>query len=125
MDEQTVERALVAVEAIPPGRVISYGDLAGLVGITARQAGAIMRRHGHGLPWWRVTNSYGDLPRHLTTDAAPHWAEEGIAWKPNERGCRIAAYRADLVELARIVDRWQPPPDDDESGKILGEHATD
>lgn len=103
MDELVIERALRAIEAIPPGRVISYGDLAGLVGITARQAGSLLARHGHGTPWWRVVNAAGELPVHLRDEAAGHWAREGITTRPNG-ACRISCHRADLVALARIVD---------------------
>jgi methylated-DNA-protein-cysteine methyltransferase-like protein len=99
-----VERVLRAVEQVPAGRVVSYGDLAGLVGTGPRHVGAIMRDRGSGVTWWRVTNAAGDLPRHLRERARAPWAEEGIAWKPNGRGCRIAEHRCDLVALA---DRWE------------------
>ncbi|MEZ5096954.1 MAG: hypothetical protein R2731_13125 [Nocardioides sp.] len=36
---------------------------------------------------------------------APRWAEEGITWKPNGLGCRIADFRADLARLADDYDR--------------------
>jgi methylated-DNA-protein-cysteine methyltransferase-like protein len=104
VDERTVERVLRAVEQVPAGRVVSYGDLAGLVGTGPRHVGAIMREHGSGVAWWRVTSSSGDLPRHLRERARAHWAEEGIAWKPNGLGCRIADHRCDLVQLA---DEWE------------------
>lgn len=104
MDDRVVELVLRAVEQVPRGRVVSYGDIAGLVGTGPRHVGSIMSRHGSGVTWWRVTNAYGDLPLHLVDTARGHWAEEGIGWKPNGRGCRIADHRADLVELA---DAWE------------------
>ena len=94
------ELVLRAAELVPPGRVASYGDLAELVGTSPRHVGQVMARHGSGVPWWRVTSSYGDLPPHLREEAAVHWAAEGITWKPNRLGCRIAEFRADLVALA-------------------------
>lgn len=103
VDSVTVERALRAVEAIPAGRVISYGDLAGLVAITARQAGALLARYGQGVPWWRVTNAAGQLPLGLRAEAQRRWAEEGITWTPGG-ACRIERHRADLVQLAGWVD---------------------
>ncbi len=100
MDEQVVERVLRAVEQIPCGRVASYGDLAGLVGVGPRLVGRVMSLYGSNVTWWRVTNSYGDLPPHLHEEARARWADEGIAWKPNGRGCRIREHRADLARLA-------------------------
>lgn len=99
MDE-VVERVLAAVELVPRGCVVSYGDIAELVGSWPRQVGRIMGEHGGGVPWWRVTNASGDLPAWLRSSAAPHWSDEGIAWKPSGLGCRIASYRADLAGLA-------------------------
>jgi methylated-DNA-protein-cysteine methyltransferase-like protein len=105
MDDLLIEHVLVAVEQIPRGRVASYGDLAILVGIGPRQVGSVMSRWGGNVTWWRVTNSSGDLPAHLHTEAARHWATEGIEWKPNRLGCRIAVYRADLLRLAQDYER--------------------
>lgn len=100
MDDITVERVLLAVEQIPPGRVAAYGDIAALLGIGARQVGRIMHDWGSDVAWWRVTNRDGDLPTGLLPRALPHWDAEAIGLKPNGRGCRIAAYRADLIALA-------------------------
>ena len=100
MDEVIAERVLRAVDLVPPGRVVSYGDLAELVGGTPRQVGAVMRLRGGGVPWWRVVSSYGDLPPHLRDEARPLWLQEGIQWKANGLGCRIADFRCDLVALA-------------------------
>lgn len=101
MDDLVVERVLVAVEQVPRGRVVSYGDIAALVGIGPRHVGAVLATWGGNVTWWRVTNAAGDLPDHLLDTAFAHWAEEGIAIKPSRRGCRIAAHRADLVAWAR------------------------
>lgn len=101
MDDVLVERVLRAVELVPPGRVVSYGDLAALVGIGPRQVGSIMRHWGSGVPWWRVTGHAGDFGgSDLLPRARPHWDEEGIVVKPNGLGCRIADHRADLGALA-------------------------
>ncbi len=105
MDEVAVERVLRAVEAIPPGRVAAYGDLAGIVGTGPRQVGWVLRHYGGNVTWWRVTNSYGVLPRPLREEARVRWAQEGILVKPNGLGCRIADYRADLEALAAAYDR--------------------
>ncbi len=98
--ELTIERVLTLVELVPRGRVVSYGDLGAIVGIGPRQVGSFMSHHSDGLPWWRVTNASGDLPRDLLDRARPHWADEGILVKRNGLGCRIADHRADLEALA-------------------------
>lgn len=100
MDEVLVERVLRAVELLPRGRVVSYGDLAALVGTGPRHVGAILREFGDGVAWWRVTNSYGDPPVHKRDQAFQFWAQEGLPIKANGRGCRITEHRADLSELA-------------------------
>lgn len=105
VDDVVVERVLRAVEQVPRGRVVSYGDVAALVGIGPRQVGSIMKAFGANVTWWRVTSSYGDLPEPLREPARVRWAEEGILMKPNGLGCRIADHRVDRVELAKAYQR--------------------
>ncbi|OFS14918.1 MGMT family protein [Kytococcus sp. HMSC28H12] len=100
MDELLVEKVLRCVELVPAGRVVAYGEVGRIVGAGPRQVGAVIAHHGHLVSWWRVTNSDGDLPPHLRPRAAEHWADEGIVWKPNGLGCRIADHRVDLEALA-------------------------
>ena len=100
-----MERVLRAVEQVPRGRVVSYGDLAALVGIGPRQVGTVMRLYGTNVTWWRVTNASGDLPAQLMDEVRERWAGEGILLKPNGRGCRIAEYRADLERLDSDYER--------------------
>lgn len=112
--ELTVERVLCAVECIPTGQVVSYGDLAELVGTSARRVGAIMASAGPGVPWWRVVNASGRLPGHLVAEASRRWAEEGI---PAVDGrCVMSQARADLPRLAadheaRLAE-WASPARD-------------
>ena len=112
--ELTIERVLCAVECIPIGRVVSYGDLAELVGTSARRVGAIMASAGPGVPWWRVVNAAGRLPDHLTAEASRYWAEEGT---PAVDGrCVMSQARADLPRLAadheaRLAE-WASPARD-------------
>lgn len=101
MDDVLVERVLRAVELVPAGRVITYGDIAELVGTGPRQIGSIMRLYGSSVTWWRVTNASGDLPSHLREQALARWAEEGVAVRANGLGCRIRDHRVDLTWLAR------------------------
>lgn len=103
-DEALVERVLRAVEQVPSGTVVAYGDIAALTGVGPRQVGAILARWGSGVPWWRVTNRAGELPQPLLSEVLTHWEAENIALKASGRGCRITDHRADLQELAA---RWE------------------
>lgn len=100
MNELVAEHVLRLVERIPRGRVVSYGDIADIVGIGPRQVGAVMSRYGGGVTWWRVTNVSGALPEQIVDEARAHWFDEGIPVRPGGRGCRIAEARADLDRLA-------------------------
>ena len=100
-----MERVLRAVEQVPRGRVVSYGDIGALVGVGPRLVGRVMSTFGSNVTWWRVCSSYGDLPVPLMDEVRERWAAEGILLKPNGRGCRIAEYRADLAALARDYER--------------------
>lgn len=116
-NEWVVEQVLTVVDQVPRGHVVAYGDIAGIVGVSPRQVGAVMRSHGAFVTWWRVTSSYGDLPEHLLEIATPRWREEGIARKPNCRGCRIDDHRADLDQVrldfeAAIADVETPADQD-------------
>lgn len=96
--EVTVELVLRAVEQVPRGSVVSYGDIAELVGTSARRVGTVMATRGGEVSWWRVTNRDGELPVHLLPLARKRWAREGISSEP--RRCRIDRHRADLMQLA-------------------------
>lgn len=57
-------RVLAAVRRIPPGRVATYGDVAGAAGVprAARAVGNIMKGcHSRGVPCHRVIASGGRL----------------------------------------------------------------
>ncbi len=99
------------VERIPPGRVMTYGQLATLAGApgAARQVGHIMNGVAESeLPWQRVINAqgavstdrlgFGDIQRGLLT-------AEGVAFG--------ASGRCDLKRL-----QWWP--DEEESGGQAG-----
>ncbi|TWF93283.1 MGMT family protein [Saccharopolyspora dendranthemae] len=66
MDEETFERVRAVVESIPPGRVLSYGDVAELAGLRSpRLVGRIMSEDTADLPWYRVLRSNGTVADHL------------------------------------------------------------
>jgi alkylated DNA nucleotide flippase Atl1 len=51
---------LDAVDLIPRGKVMAYGDIAEYLGTgTARGVGAVMRQWGHEVPWHRVLMADG------------------------------------------------------------------
>ena len=67
VDEEYVEAVLAVVEAIPPGRAMSYGAVAEVVGARLerggpRQVARVMSIYGGGVPWWRVVTAAGRLP---------------------------------------------------------------
>ncbi|MDO5498510.1 MAG: MGMT family protein [Propionibacteriaceae bacterium] len=105
--ELMIERVLVAVERVPAGCVVSYGDLAELVGTSARRVGAILKDHGGAVPWWRVVNASGELPTALLPAARERWAAEGVALAESGRGCRIGAHRADLMALGEAYAKGE------------------
>lgn len=98
VDEALVEHILRAVELVPAGRVATYGDIAAIVGIGPRHVGNVVARWGHGVPWWRVTNSRGELPVSLLEQARARWETENIPAQSNGT-CRLRDCRADLSSL--------------------------
>lgn len=55
-----VEEVLDVVAAIPVGRVLSYGDIAEIVGRGGpRQVARVMSTAGGPVPWWRVVRADG------------------------------------------------------------------
>ncbi|MBM6623285.1 MGMT family protein [Micrococcaceae bacterium RIT802] len=97
---------------IPAGSVLTYGDIAELLGSGGpRQVGAAMSRSPGPLPWWRVLRANGTLPADLQQRALPHWAEEQIPmlrgrvrvtqarWRPDDGGFNfLDAVAAALAE---------------------------
>jgi len=93
-----IDHVLDVVHAIPPGRVMTYGDVAATLGSAgARAVGQVMARYGSEAPWWRVIRAGGLPPRGLEDRALVHYRAE----KTPLRGPRTN-YR---VELARARHR--------------------
>lgn len=93
MDDQTVERVRAVVAAIPPGRVLSYGDVAARAGLrSARLVGRIMAEDSADLPWHRVLRADGTVAPHIAREQLARLRAEGVL----AEGCRVpmAAYRA-------------------------------
>ncbi len=60
-DKDYRERVYMIVRSIPPGKVMTYGQLAIVLGdgYTARTVGYVMHGADEGVPWQRVINSQG------------------------------------------------------------------
>lgn len=87
------ERVLDAVERIPSGRVLSYGDVAEYIAEGGpRQVGAVMSAWGGGVCWWRVIRADGNPPPGHETRALRRYVEEGTPMRP--RSARVDMSRA-------------------------------
>ncbi|MET9430329.1 MULTISPECIES: MGMT family protein [unclassified Streptomyces] len=72
------ERVLEVAELIPPGRVMTYGDVAEwLEEGGPRQVGRVMALYGGAVPWWRVVRADGRLLPGHELRALAHYREEG------------------------------------------------
>jgi alkylated DNA nucleotide flippase Atl1 len=82
------DRVLEVVEAIPAGRVMSYGDIAEYVGRGGpRQVGRVMAHSGGSLPWWRVLHADGSPPQGHEREALALLRADGTALRPG--GTRV------------------------------------
>jgi alkylated DNA nucleotide flippase Atl1 len=91
------ERVLDLVATIPPGRVLTYGDVAERLGSRApRAVGTTLSRFGGGVPWWRVVRAGGLLAPGHEVASTKHLVAEGVGVHPSVNGPR--------VDLAR--HRW-------------------
>lgn len=90
------ESVLDVVDAIPMGQVLTYGDIAELVGGGGpRQVGSVMSRYGSATSWWRVIHADGSPPTCHDGTAQEHYRRE----RTPLRGERIDLRRA----------RWEGP----------------
>jgi methylated-DNA-protein-cysteine methyltransferase-like protein len=88
------------VDDIPPGRVMTYGDVAGCCGHpgAARRVGAIAHDGSPGLPWHRVVRAHGLLAQIEGSPA--QWQVEHLA----AEGVPVVDGR--IVDFSRV--RWHP-----------------
>jgi alkylated DNA nucleotide flippase Atl1 len=76
LDEYS-SRVLDVVDEIPPGRVMSYGDIAEYLGAGGpRQVGRVMSHYGGGVAWWRVIRADGTPPPGHESAALARYLEE-------------------------------------------------
>ena len=89
-----VSRVLDVAESIPPGKVMSYGDIAEYVGQGGpRQVGRVMALWGGAVPWWRVVHADGSLLSGHEREALAHYQREKTPLRSGPDG---AATRLDM-----------------------------
>jgi methylated-DNA-protein-cysteine methyltransferase-like protein len=72
-------RVLACVESIPPGRVMTYGDVAEYVGSRApRMVGRVLANDGGTVPWHRVLRADGTCAPHLYDEQRQRLIAEGV-----------------------------------------------
>ena len=80
-------KVLDLAEAIPPGRVMSYGDIAEFLGEGGpRQVGRVMALWGGAVAWWRVIHADGSLLDGHEQAALARYLEEGTPMRPGGHG---------------------------------------
>nr|WP_234019007.1 MGMT family protein [Streptomyces sp. SID8379] len=96
------ERVLEVAELIPPGRVMTYGDVAEwLEEGGPRQVGRVMALYGGAVPWWRVVRADGALLPGHELRALDHYREEST---PLREASRAAAGHLPRLDMKRA--RW-------------------
>lgn len=99
---ELIDQVCEVVRLIPPGRVVSYGDIAELLGTGPRAVGqAMASAREPNLPWWRVVNASG----HLLQEAQRRWQQEGTLLVPGQDAVQIRYARADLPRLADAAEQ--------------------
>ncbi len=92
-DEQ-VERVRSLVAAVPSGRVVTYGDIAAVAGLSSpRIVGWIMRTDSSDLPWHRVITASGRPARHLRSRQLELLRAEGVLATDGKVALREVRYQ--------------------------------
>jgi alkylated DNA nucleotide flippase Atl1 len=89
-------RVLDVVDAIPPGRVMSYGDIAEYLaeGGGPRQVGRVMASYGGAVAWWRVIHADGSPAPGHDSVALRHYLAEGTPLRSARPPVRVDMRRA-------------------------------
>ena len=75
--ERFARDVLDVVASIPPGRVMSYGQVAAVLGTrAARRVGRVLAESGADVPWWRVVRADGSPADAVGSRALVRLAEE-------------------------------------------------
>ncbi|MDX6738818.1 MGMT family protein [Actinocorallia sp. A-T 12471] len=74
------------VDRIPPGRVMTYGDVAEYLGAGGpRQVGRVMATSGGAVAWWRVVRADGRLLPGHERRALAEYSREGTPLRGEDR----------------------------------------
>jgi alkylated DNA nucleotide flippase Atl1 len=89
-------QVLDVVDSIPPGRVMSYGDIAEYLsaGPGPRQVGRVLAVYGGAVPWWRVIHSDGTPAPGHDSRALEHYLAEGTPLRSARPPVRVDMRRA-------------------------------
>lgn len=113
-------RVFEIVRRIPAGRVMTYGQIADILGegYTARTVGFVMHAAGDTVPWQRVINSQGACSTGrviLPPDLQQRMLEsEGVRFDARGR-CDLSRYRWTPEEYA------DAGPEDEEQPSLFGD----
>lgn len=89
-----VGSVLAVVDSIPPGMVMTYGDVAAAIGSrAARAVGQVMSHYGSDASWWRVVRASGHPALDHEQRALEFFRAEGtpLTWS------RGGVFRVDLA----------------------------
>jgi alkylated DNA nucleotide flippase Atl1 len=90
------ERVLAVVERIPAGQVMSYGDIAELLGEGGpRGVGGVMARWGGAVAWWRVVRADGSPAPGIEARALERLRAERTPLRRDQRRVDMARARWD------------------------------
>ncbi|WP_282504041.1 MGMT family protein [Streptomyces rhizoryzae] len=116
------ERVLGVAELIPPGKVMTYGDVAEWLRSEEppvrggpRQVGRVMALYGGAVPWWRVVRADGVLLPGSELRALAHYRDEGT---PLRGPGAAAGGHLPRIDMRRA--RWDGDGDGDGGGGASG-----
>jgi alkylated DNA nucleotide flippase Atl1 len=88
-------QVLDVVDAIPAGRVMSYGDIAEYLGAGGpRQVGRVMAIWGGGVAWWRVIHADGTPAPGHEHAALAHYRDELTPLRSEKSPVRVDMRKA-------------------------------
>jgi alkylated DNA nucleotide flippase Atl1 len=89
------ESVLDVIDRIPPGRVMTYGDVAEYLGEGGpRQVGRVLALYGGAVPWWRVVRADGTLLPGHEHRALAAYRGEGTPLREGAEQYRVDMRRA-------------------------------